>query len=88
MREGTDSTHNTAGHLAKLVEGNAPVVICMRIGGVELNGLVVVGDCSLIIAALCVGITTIVVRLDIARIELKRTSVVFNSKCVLPNLRR
>ena len=52
-----------------------------------MDSLVVIRDCSLIIAALCVRIAAIVERLDIARVELKRSCVVFHSKGVLANLR-
>ena len=76
-----------AKYLAELVERYAAVVISMRIRGIELNSLVVVGNGSLIIAALSVRVTTIVERLDIAGVELKRPSVVFYSKCILANLR-
>ena len=52
-----------------------------------MDSLVVIRDCSLIISALCVRITTIVESLDIARVKLKRTRVVFHSSGVLANLR-
>ena len=52
--------------LAELVERDAPIMICVGIGGIELYGLVVVCDGGFIITALRVGITTIVERLDIA----------------------
>ena len=61
----------TRHHLAEFVERDAPIMICVRIGGIELNGLVVVRNRSLIITALCVRITAIVERLDITGIELQ-----------------
>jgi hypothetical protein len=61
-------------------------MISVRIGGIELYGLVVVRDGSFVVAALCIRVAAVVERLDVAGVELQRPRVVFYSERVLPDL--